>query len=34
MYDILSVGDATIDHFFFIHDASVQCDINKRIVNW
>ena len=30
MYDILSVGDATIDHFFFIHDASVQCDINKE----
>lgn len=30
MYDILSVGDATIDHFFFIHDASVACDVNKE----
>lgn len=30
MYDMLSVGDATIDHFFFIHDASVQCDVNKE----
>ena len=30
MYDIVSVGDATIDHFFFIHDASVVCDINKE----
>ena len=27
---MLSVGDATIDHFFFIHDASVQCDVNKE----
>src|SRR3989304_10070687 len=30
IYDMLSVGDATIDHFFFIHDASVQCDVNKE----
>ncbi len=30
MYDIISVGDSTIDHFFFIHDASVVCAINKE----
>lgn len=30
MYDVISVGDSTIDHFFFIHDASVTCDINKE----
>ena len=24
------VGDSTIDHFFFIHDASVTCDVNKE----
>lgn len=29
MYDIVSIGDSTIDHFFFIHDASVNCDIKK-----
>ena len=38
MYDMLSVGDATIDHFFFIHDASVQCDVNvedcKLVINY
>lgn len=30
MYDMISVGDSTIDHFFFIHDASVTCDVNKE----
>lgn len=30
MYDIVSVGDSTIDHFFFIHDASIVCDANKE----
>lgn len=30
MYDIVSIGDSTIDHFFFIHDASVNCDIKKE----
>lgn len=30
MYDIVSIGDSTIDHFFFIHDASVSCDIKKE----
>ncbi len=29
MYDIISVGDATIDHFF-IHDAVVQCDAHNE----
>lgn len=24
------MGDATIDHFFFIHDANVACDIDKE----
>ena len=30
MYDIISIGDTTIDHFFFIHDASTHCGINKE----
>lgn len=30
MYDMISVGDSTIDHFFFIHDASVVCGVNKE----
>ena len=29
-YDIISIGDTTIDHFFFIHDASTHCGINKE----
>ncbi len=31
MYDIISVGDATIDVFIKINDAHVQCTINKEI---
>ncbi len=30
MYDMISVGDATIDTFIKINDAHVQCDINKE----
>ena len=30
MYDIISIGDTTIDHFFFIHDAQVSCALNKE----
>lgn len=30
MYDLISVGDATIDTFIKIHDAHVQCNINKE----
>jgi len=30
MYDIISVGDATIDCFMKINDAHVQCTINKE----
>lgn len=29
MHDLISIGDATIDHFFFFHDASVHCSVNK-----
>ena len=30
MFDLISVGDATIDTFIQIHDAEVKCDINKE----
>lgn len=30
MYDMITVGDATIDTFIKINDAHVQCDINKE----
>ena len=30
-FDIISVGDATIDHFIIFHDATVNCQINKEI---
>lgn len=29
MFDLISVGDATIDNFVLIHDAEVRCNINK-----
>lgn len=29
MFDLISVGDATIDNFVQIHDAEVRCNINK-----
>lgn len=29
-YDIIAVGDATVDVFLKIHDASMQCTIDKR----
>ncbi len=31
MFDLISVGDATIDVFIKINDAHVQCTINKEI---
>jgi len=30
MYDLISVGDATIDTFIKIHDAHVRCSVNKE----
>jgi len=30
MHDLVTVGDATIDTFIKIHDAHVQCSINKE----
>jgi len=30
MFDLISIGDATIDTFIQIHDAEVKCDINKQ----
>lgn len=30
-FDIISIGDATIDHFIFFHDASVNCEIKPEI---
>lgn len=29
MFDLISIGDATIDNFVQIHDAEVKCDIDK-----
>ena len=29
-YDLLSIGDATIDVFLKIHDATLQCSLNRR----
>src|SRR3990167_866388 len=29
-YDLISIGDTTIDAFIRIHEASVHCDINKK----
>lgn len=29
MYDILAVGDSTIDVFLFLNEASVQCELEK-----
>lgn len=28
-FDLISIGDATIDNFVKIHDAEVKCDLNK-----
>ncbi len=30
MFDFVCVGDATIDNFYFIDEASVRCDRNER----
>ena len=30
MFDLISVGDATIDTFIQIHDAEVKCNINRQ----
>lgn len=30
MFDLISIGDATIDTFIQIHDATVQCSLNKE----
>lgn len=29
-FDIITIGDSTVDTFIRIHDASIECDINKR----
>lgn len=29
MFDLISIGDSTIDNFVQIHDAEVKCDLNK-----
>src|SRR3990167_5608677 len=29
-YDLITVGDSTIDTFIKIHDATVECDINHE----
>ncbi len=29
MFDLISIGDATIDNFVVIHDAEVKCNIDK-----
>ncbi len=30
MFDLISIGDATIDTFIKIHDATVKCDIDEK----
>ena len=30
MFDLISIGDATIDNFVQIHDAEVRCSLNKQ----
>ena len=30
-FDLISIGDATIDDFFFIHDANVNCKVDANI---
>jgi ribokinase len=30
-FDIISIGDATIDHFLLFHDASVNCSLDKNL---
>ncbi|OGE78307.1 MAG: hypothetical protein A2751_04115 [Candidatus Doudnabacteria bacterium RIFCSPHIGHO2_01_FULL_46_14] len=29
-YDLISIGDTTIDAFIRLHEASIHCDINKK----
>lgn len=29
MFDLISIGDATIDNYVLIHDAEVKCNLNK-----
>src|SRR3990167_10354124 len=29
MFDLIAVGDATIDNFVQIHDAEIKCNLNK-----
>ena len=29
MFDLISIGDATIDNFVQIHDAEIKCNLNK-----
>lgn len=29
-FDLITIGDSTIDTFIKIHDASLECDINRR----
>lgn len=29
MFDLISIGDATVDHYVQIHDAEVKCNLNK-----
>src|SRR3989344_5828188 len=29
-YDLISIGDTTVDAFIRLHEASVHCDINKK----
>ena len=28
--DIITIGDSTVDTFIKIHEASIECDINKK----
>lgn len=30
LFDLITIGDSTIDTFIRIHDATVQCDVNRQ----
>ena len=30
IFDVIAIGDSTIDTFIRIHEATVECDINRR----
>ena len=29
-FDLITIGDSTVDTFIKVHEASLECDINKK----